>query len=80
MKNRFEGKTPEEMLEILAHGNTNERAAALALQYGGIDGSHHKQWLIDQMLRTLCGAAYPDVMAVYNSDEEYDSWDEGIAP
>ena len=25
--------------------------------YGGIDGSHHKQWLIDQLARILNGAS-----------------------
>jgi hypothetical protein len=80
MRSKFEGKTPDEMMEILEHGNTNERAAALALQYGMIDGAHHKQWLIDQMLRIICGAGYEEIIAIYNSEEDYSDWDIGIAP
>lgn len=31
-----------------------------ANQYAGIDGSHHKMWVIDQMVRSLTGC--PDVI------------------
>lgn len=80
MNNRFQGKTCDEMIEILEHGNINERAAALALQYGMIDGAHHKQWLIDQMLRIIAGGGYAEIIEVFNSDEDYSDWDTGIAP
>ena len=36
--------------------NDRERvrqALALASQYGGIDGEHHKAWVIDQIVRVL---------------------------
>lgn len=29
------------------------KAIELALNYGGIDGDHHKMWVIDQILRVL---------------------------
>src|SRR5437762_5985689 len=32
-------------------------ALHLIESYGGIDGEHHKQWLIDQVARLLSGAA-----------------------
>ena len=32
-----------------------QKALELAVQYGGIDGDHHKRWVIDQMVRTLTG-------------------------
>lgn len=32
-----------------------DRALEFAVQYGGIDGSHHKDWVIDQMVRALTG-------------------------
>lgn len=38
-----------------------QEATDLIATYGGIDGVHHKQWLIDQVLRTLL-------------KEDYDSW------
>lgn len=32
-----------------------ELALELARRYGGIDGDHHKAWVIDQMVRALTG-------------------------
>ena len=63
-----------------------ERIAAaiqLAVRYGGIDGSHHKNWVIDQIVRVLAGERYEQVVADAKNGEDgpetYD-WDEGIAP
>lgn len=60
-----------------------ERAIELAIQYGGIDGGHHKMWVIDQMLRILCGKQYKETIRLACAGEDgphtYD-WDEGIAP
>ena len=36
-----------------------EKALSIAIAYGGIDGAHHKDWVIDQMVRALTGC--PDV-------------------
>lgn len=59
------------------------RALTLARQYGGIDGGHHKAWVIDQMVRALCGPDYDRFVADARSGEDgpetYD-WDCGIAP
>ena len=30
-----------------------EKALDFGIQYGGIDGAHHKDWVIDQMIRAL---------------------------
>jgi hypothetical protein len=62
-----------------------EQAIDVASQYGMIDGAHHKQWVIDQMIRTLLGDQYQVWRTEYDAavdDEgnEYDPWDEGIAP
>jgi hypothetical protein len=32
-----------------------DKALELAVAYGGIDGNHHKAWVIDQMVRALTG-------------------------
>ena len=40
-----------------------KEALNLAWQYGQIDGSHHKMWVIDQMVRVLC-----------EDEEEYRKW------
>ena len=47
-------------------------AIKLILQYGDVDGGHHKQWLLDQVLQVLAGDAYPTLVDL--------NWDQGIAP
>ena len=32
-----------------------KRAIDFAVKYGSIDGAHHKDWVIDQMVRALTG-------------------------
>lgn len=52
--------------------------------FGGIDGAHHKQWVLDQVLRKLLGArGYTKWLKDHNAGEDGPntySWDEGIAP
>jgi hypothetical protein len=58
-------------------------ATDLALEFGQIDGDHHKAWVIDQMLRALTGDRYEQVITEWCEGEdgpETYSWDEGIAP
>lgn len=59
-----------------------ERAARVAHRFGMIDGAHHKQWVIDQMLREMLGEeGYGAWLAEMNSFvPEYLPWDPGIAP
>lgn len=35
-------------------------ALRIALRYGQCDGGHHKMWVIDQMIRALCGVVEDD--------------------
>jgi hypothetical protein len=56
------------------------KAAELAWRYGMIDGAHHKQWVIDQMLRTILGDEYDAWVREHNGNVQYDPWDRGIAP
>jgi hypothetical protein len=60
-----------------------DEAVTLAVRYGGIDGDHHKAWVIDQMVRVLTGERYEEVVRLARSGEDgpdtYD-WNEGIAP
>jgi len=65
-------------IDELVAGTIQERAVAVALRYGGIDGDHHKQWVIDQMLRILLGSEY-DAMIKHGRNGEY-PWEVGIAP
>lgn len=61
------------------------KALEIAKQYGGIDGAHHKDWVIDQMVRALINDdnEYADFVKDAKSGEDgpdtYD-WSEGIAP
>lgn len=60
-----------------------EAAIEIAIKYGGIDGSHHKAWVIDQMIRILAADSYDSVVADARFGEDgpttYD-WDTGVAP
>ena len=60
-----------------------QAAIDLAVRFGGIDGTHHKSWVIDQMVRVLAGNSYADIVrdACLGKDgpDTY-SWDEGIPP
>ena len=59
------------------------KAIELAVKYGSIDGAHHKDWVIDQMVRALAGDAYEqivkDACAGEDGHDTY-SWEVGIAP
>jgi len=56
----------------------------LIFQYGGIDGSHHKQWLLNQILETLLtGEDYNEFIAKFCDGADGPNtyhWDRGIAP
>lgn len=60
-----------------------ERALEIAFRYGSIDGEHHKEWVIDQMVRELTGHNYEEWVRRFRSGddgpESYD-WPVGIAP
>ena len=58
-------------------------ALELIVQYGGIDGAHHKQWVLDQVVRKLTGPTYLNwVVEQCNGKDGPNTyeWDEGIAP
>lgn len=58
-------------------------AVELGFDFGSYDGSHHKMWVIDQMLRILLEDKYNSRVADWEEGEEgpytYE-WDTGIAP
>ena len=60
-----------------------EEALDIILKYGGIDGDHHKTWVIDQVTRKLTGDKYEEYVKNAKAGEdgpETYGWDEGIAP
>ncbi len=60
-------------------------ALEVAMTYGQSDGEHHKAWVIDQMVRMLCGDEdlYNALIIEYkdgcNGPNTYE-WFSGIAP
>ncbi len=65
-----------------AHDNV-QKAIDIAIRFGGIDGAHHKDWVIDQIVRTLTGANYERIIKEACDGEdgpETYGWETGIAP
>jgi hypothetical protein len=60
-----------------------EQALYIIGRFGGIDGGHHKQWVLDQAARLLTRDKYGEWVTGQKAGEDgpdtYD-WDEGIAP
>jgi hypothetical protein len=61
------------------------KALDLANSYGGIDGAHHKMWVIDQMVRALTGVPVEKLVGTdvhghqyeytaQTTNEEYAAW------
>lgn len=60
-----------------------QEALDIGVQYGSIDGSHYKNWVIDQMIRALAGDKYDDIITRACDGEDGPNtyeWDCGIAP
>ena len=59
------------------------KALEIIERYGGIDGAHHKQWCLDQVVRALLAHKYDEWVREMKDGEdgpETYEWDEGIAP
>jgi len=58
--------TPEERIQA---------ALDIASSYGGIDGAHHKMWVIDQMVRVLTGCPEVKLLAtdIHGTSYTYDA-------
>lgn len=63
-----------------------KEVADFLLEYGDVDGAHHKQWVIDQALRLAAGDSYDRMISLYEDEVDEDGepfiheWDKGIAP
>lgn len=72
------------------HALRDRMAAAvnLIIEANGVDGGHHKEWYLDQVLRALVGIEqYKKFVEWYGKQgDEYDGetyfseWEAGIAP
>lgn len=60
-----------------------DKAIELGFRYGGDDGAHHKQWVVDQMIRLLAGDDYDRLVKEScggdDGPETYD-WETGTPP
>lgn len=66
-----------------------KKALDVISSYGQVGGSHHKMWVIDQVVRVLLQDEYEDWVKKYmhygangvEAEEGYHyAWDKGIAP
>lgn len=64
-----QGKKSERLIEL---GDKVHKALLVAAQYGGYDGSHHKMWVIDQMVRELTGCPLVKATAKGYKGVEYE--------
>lgn len=63
------------------------KAIDLAVRYGGIDGGHHKAWVIDQMVRALTDCPVVEAVAkdangnpyTYEAQGESDAYKQLVA-
>lgn len=72
---------PDEIIQDLQ--TRIDEAVAIIFRYGGCDGEHHKDWVLDQALRILLGNSYEsEVRAACAGDDGPDTygWNEGIPP
>lgn len=56
-----------------------KKALDIAISYGGIDGAHHKDWVIDQMVRALTGCPMEKHTALDCNKEEYEYESQGVS-
>jgi hypothetical protein len=66
-------------------GVSSRARAALRIigRFGGIDGAHHKQWVLDQVVRVLEGPDYATWVTKQTAGEDgpdTHDWDVGVAP
>ena len=63
--------------------NKEEEALDMIFQNGACDGGHHKQWVLDQVVRILTGDRYNEWVKKFEDGEDgpqtYE-WDVGIPP
>ncbi len=60
-----------------------QKVLELIRQYGGIDGEHHKQWVLDQIVYIITGAGHDDWVKEFeygDDGEKTYEWDIGVAP
>jgi|TARA_Y100000310_G_scaffold76008_1_gene72428 hypothetical protein len=58
-----------------------DKAIGVAMRYGMIEGDHHKQWVIDRMVRHLLGSnGYALFLTKMCGDTDQEPWNTGTPP
>lgn len=79
----------EHYMPTVSKNEQIDKALEIAWLYSQIDGNEHKAWVIDQMVRALCGReeVYNEFISEYTKkfvDErgyaDWYNWNVGIAP
>lgn len=69
--------------QILKQEKKCKDVLELIVKYGGIEGPHNKQWVLDQIVRIIEGDNYENWLAKYQEGEDGShtcTWDQGKAP
>ena len=64
-------------MDLTNHDNKVNEALDFLYESGQVDGTHHKAWVIDQVVRILTGDGYDDWVANYEKPDEGDDPDDG---
>lgn len=73
----------KKQIDKLIYESRANNAIAIAVRYGGIDGDHHKSWVIDQMVKALADSDYDEIVKSACEGEDGPEtyiWETGIAP
>lgn len=54
--------------------NRVKNASNILYRWGQVDGSHHQAWVIDQVLRALCGCEIDFEDSCPTGNQEYMDW------
>ena len=71
-------QTPREIYDLkdnlMRMAVRKSNALSILFQFGQGDGTHHKAWVIDQVLRALCGCEYDIENECFKQNQEYQDW------
>lgn len=81
MSSKYLGETPVDLsVGEYKHYTPSDWAMLWIEMYSGIDGSHHKDWLIDQIARILKGAPVQMKLAKWKDGTTNERFSLGDAP
>ncbi len=75
-------KYADEVQELEKALEAKDKALDMIFEWGGIDGGHHKQWLLNELVKVLADDHGEWIKKFNDGEDGADTyeWDEGIAP